>query len=137
MSDGQESGAVRVESLSVILTRAARALAADLDAVLKPHGLATDHWLVLESLTRESGLTMTALVDRTGTNGATLTRVVDRLVSNALAYREVDAVDRRKVRVYASTRGRALHRKLAAVVEERERALVDAGLISPQAMSLL
>jgi DNA-binding MarR family transcriptional regulator len=119
----------RPASLSMALTRAARALEIDLDAVLKPDGLAMDHWLVLECLVRERGLTMSELSERTGTNSATLTRVVDRLVTNATVYREVDMVDRRKVRVYASSRGQALHRRLAGVVEGRERALVEAGVI--------
>ncbi|MBA8961576.1 DNA-binding MarR family transcriptional regulator [Rhodococcus percolatus] len=42
---------------------------------------------------------MADLIVRTAANGATLTRIVDRLVSTAAVYREVDSVDRRKVRV--------------------------------------
>jgi DNA-binding MarR family transcriptional regulator len=113
------------ESLAVSLTRASRRLAADIEAALKPDGLAIDHWLVLEALARERGLTMADLIVRTGANGATLTRIVDRLVSVAAVYREVDAVDRRKVRVYLSTRGRALHRRLASVVREHERIFLE------------
>ena len=109
------------ESLAVSLTRASRRLAAEIEAALKPDGLAIDHWLVLEALARERGLTMADLIVRTAANGATLTRIVDRLVSTAAVYREVDSVDRRKVRVYLSARGRALYRRLATVVEEHER----------------
>nr|WP_241769544.1 hypothetical protein [Rhodococcus opacus] len=76
---------------------------------------------MLESLARERGSTMADLIVRTAANGATLTRVVDRLVSTAAVYREVDLVDRREARVYLSARGRALHRRLATVVEEHER----------------
>jgi DNA-binding MarR family transcriptional regulator len=122
-------------SLAVTLTRAARVLAADLDALLKPNGLATDHWLVLQALRDENGLTMTELVDRTGTNSATLTRVVDKLISNALAYREVDGTDRRKVRVYLSTRGKSFHKKLIGNVAVFEQALLERGDVGPETVS--
>lgn len=114
-------------ALVVTLTRAARMLAVELDALLKPMGLATDHWLVLQALRDENALTMTELVDRTGTNSATLTRVVDKLIINALAYREVDAVDRRKIRVYISTRGKSFHQKMVGRVAECEQALIERG----------
>ncbi|MGW0160238.1 MarR family winged helix-turn-helix transcriptional regulator [Mycobacterium sp. NPDC003323] len=121
-------------NLAVTLTRAARVLAADLDTLLKPSGLATDHWLVLQVLRDENGLTMTELVERTGTNSATLTRVVDKLISNALTYREVDGADRRKIRVYLSSRGKTFHQRTASRVAEHEQALIDRGDIGPEAI---
>lgn len=121
-------------NLAITLTRAARVLAADLDALLKPSGLATDHWLVLEALREENGLTMTELVERTGTNSATLTRVVDKLISNALTYREVDGADRRKIRVFLSTRGKSFHQRLAGSVAEYERALIERGDIAAEVL---
>jgi MarR family transcriptional regulator, organic hydroperoxide resistance regulator len=126
-----------MENLVVTLTRAARVLAADLDALLKPSGLATDHWMVLQALRDENALTMTELVDRTGTNSATLTRVVDKLTVNALAYREVDGVDRRKIRVYLSTRGKSFHHKMAGRVAAFEQALIASGDIGPEVVSAL
>ncbi|WP_158168899.1 MarR family winged helix-turn-helix transcriptional regulator [Mycolicibacterium smegmatis] len=116
-----------MNNLAVTLTRAARVLAADLDALLKPSGLATDHWLVLQTLHDENGLTMTEMVERTGTNAATLTRVVDKLISKSFAYREVDGADRRKIRVYLSTRGKSFHRRTAGAVAEHEQTLIDRG----------
>ena len=122
-------------NLVVTLTRAARTLAADLDALLKPSGLAADHWLVLQALRDEDALTMTELADRTGTNSATLTRVVDKLISNALAYREIDGGDRRKIRVYLSTRGKSFHRKMAGNVAAYEQALIERGDIGAEILS--
>jgi DNA-binding MarR family transcriptional regulator len=119
-------------SLVLTVTRAARVLTADLDALLKPEGLATDHWLVLQALSCENGLAMTELVHRTGTNSATLTRVVDRLVSRALVYREVDPADRRKVRVHVSKRGISLHRKLASLVGQCEQSLIERGVLDQE-----
>ena len=43
---------------------------------------------------------------------ASLTRLIDRMVLFHLAYRKADTVDRRRVLVYATPRGRALHRNL-------------------------
>src|SRR5207244_3520879 len=50
---------------------------------------------------------------------------VTRLVGTATAYREVDAEDRRKVRVYLSARGRQAHRRIASKIHPVERALLD------------
>lgn len=63
---------------------------------------------------------MTELRELTGLTGPTLTRTVDRLISDALAHREVDAHDRRRVLVHVSTEGRAVHRRSVASVDKLE-----------------
>lgn len=113
-----------VQSLARLLTRASRAVTALVEEVLKPEGLGLDHWLVLEALAERRGLVMADLAAETMVTGPTLTRVVDRLVTNAIAFREVDPGDRRKVRVYLSPRGRATHKRIAAKVGKVERDLL-------------
>ncbi|MHA3024789.1 MarR family winged helix-turn-helix transcriptional regulator [Mycobacterium sp. BMJ-28] len=107
-------------SVTATLLRATRRLTARLDAELQESGLGVDHWLALEALAAAAGLTMAELQALTLTAGPTLTRVVDRLVGQALAYREVDQFDRRKVRVFLSERGTSLHDELRRQIEPVE-----------------
>lgn len=103
---------VATASLVSVVLRAARRLALDLEAELHQEQLGIDHWLAMGALAASSGLTMAELQSQTLTAGPTLTRVVDKLVTQSLAYREVDALDRRKVRVYLSARGTDMHDRL-------------------------
>lgn len=80
-----------------------------------PHGLTLDQWLVLDALAG-GPQTMTDLADHTCITGPTLTRVVDRLVSIAAVYRELDAADRRKVRVHMAARGRGVHEQSSEIL---------------------
>ncbi len=107
-------------SVAVTMLRAARALTTGLEAALHGEQLGIDHWLVIDALAASSGLTMADLQAQTLTAGPTLTRVVDKLVTQSLAYREVDALDRRKVRVYLSKRGLGLHDRLVDDVAAAE-----------------
>ena len=111
---------VEQTSVSAVVFRAARRLALDLEAELQAAGLGLDHWLAVDALATTSGLTMAELQSLTLTAGPTQTRVVDRLVTQSLAYREVDALDRRKVRVYLSKRGADLHRRLLSDINTVE-----------------
>ncbi|MGC7100979.1 MarR family transcriptional regulator [Amycolatopsis lurida] len=125
------------EPLTRALTRALRVVTASVEEVLRPENLTVDQWLVLDALARERGLSMAELATRTLATGPTLTRVVDRLVSTAVAYREVDAEDRRRVRVYLGPRGRAAHRRLAPRVAEAEAELLGSAEEGRIALRLL
>ncbi|WP_430334190.1 MarR family winged helix-turn-helix transcriptional regulator [Rhodococcus sp. ACT016] len=120
MSDNS-AFAVDDVSVTVALLRTARVAAQAADDALAADNLNVDHYLVLDTLAECPGATMADLRDRTRIPAPTLTRVVDRLVSIAAVYREVDADDRRKVRVHPSARGRQLHARLAATVRDAER----------------
>lgn len=112
-------------SLASTVLRAARRLALDLDAELHEQQLGIDHWLVIDAVAATTGgLTMAELQSITLTAGPTLTRVVDKLITRSLAFREVDALDRRKVRVYLSARGVEMHERLAAGISAVERGWV-------------
>ncbi|GAA1973311.1 MarR family transcriptional regulator [Amycolatopsis minnesotensis] len=113
------------ESLITALTRATRAVTTRIARTLETEDLTLDQWLVVDALSRQRGLAMTDLAERTMATGPTLTRVVDKLVSTAAVYREVDPADRRRVRVYLSPRGRALHKRIAVKVRDAERELLE------------
>lgn len=109
-------------SLTRALTWAARAVTRHVEPMLRAEALTLDQWLVIDALALGSGgLTMADLAARTMVTGPTLTRVVDRLVTTAAAYREVDAADRRRVRVYLGPRGKATHRRVTAKLDDLER----------------
>lgn len=89
---------------------------------LSAEGLSLDQWLVLDALFG-APQTMTDLADYLCITGPTLTRIIDRLVSKALVYREVEPGDRRKVRVYIASRGKAAHAKTAEELAHIEDAV--------------
>ncbi|MEU2200751.1 MarR family transcriptional regulator [Isoptericola sp. NPDC019482] len=104
---------------SVLAGRRAARRAAD---VLAHAGCTVDEWLVLDALGRRPGATMSELRAATVTDKATLGRRVDALVTRALVFREVDAFDRRVIRVHLSSRGRDVLSGLAARLAEAEQA---------------
>lgn len=110
------------ESLTARLVTASRQLTAAVEAVLAAEQLTVDDWLVVEALAGVDELAMTDLRARTLTSAPTLSRVVDRLATRALLFREVDATDRRRVRLHLSKRGEALHRRVGPLVAEAEQA---------------
>lgn len=67
---------------------------------------------------------MSELSAALGISGPTLTRVVDVLTQKVLTYRNVDPVDRRRVLVYLTTRGRALAEVLHPEVKSAEKQLL-------------
>ncbi|OCB11811.1 transcriptional regulator [Mycolicibacterium porcinum] len=113
------------------LLRAARMLGAVIEREVSGEDLTLDDWLALAALADSPGLTMAELRTQTQAAAPTLTRVVDRLAGRALVFREVDADDRRKVRVNLSKRGSALHARLLTTVRPAEQAWFDEYGISP------
>lgn len=108
------------------LLRRARVATSALGEVLSRFDTTPDQWLILELLARSgsSGLTMNELRIATGLSGGTLTRVVDKLIKDALAFREVDAVDRRRIVVWISTNGVELYNRSKSAVDELESSLL-------------
>lgn len=107
------------------VVRLTRRLSAAVERELSSEELTLDDWMVLEALAETPGLTMAQLRDQTLAAAPTLTRVVDRLVARAAVFREVDADDRRKVRVNLSKRGVALHARLRTSIRPVEKTWFD------------
>lgn len=111
--------------LTVVLTQALDEVSRRVGEVTADEGLALEQWLVLRRLAAHGDQAMRDLVADTRLNDSTLTRVVDRLAAVGLVYREADPVDRRRVRVTLSARGRSVHERLAPAVAEAERDMTD------------
>jgi len=122
MTEGTRAGDA---SLTVVLTQALDEVSRAVEQITAGEGLSLEQWLVVRCLAVHGDRAMRDLVADTRLNDSTLTRVVDRLAALGLVYREADPTDRRRVRVTASARGRALHERIAPAVTEAERELLD------------
>jgi DNA-binding MarR family transcriptional regulator len=92
-------------------------------AALAVEGCTVEEWRVVDFLA-DGGHTMSEAADYAGLPSPTLTKLVDRLVANNIVYRRIDLEDRRKVRIFLTTRGKSLHRRLVAIVEHSQADLL-------------
>jgi DNA-binding MarR family transcriptional regulator len=91
-----------------------------LEDVLAGDRLTVDQWRVLDLLSDGQGYPMSAIAAHIAVPGATLTKLADRLVDASLVYRLVGEVDRRRVLVHLSDRGREVHHRLRPRIERIE-----------------
>jgi DNA-binding MarR family transcriptional regulator len=124
--------------LGRLLAQAGRLVSRLTEAVLAGATLTVDQWRVLDLLADRAGRSMSEIAGAVVVPGPTLTKIVDRLVDAALVYRLVDDRDRRRVLVFISDDGRALHQRLEPSVAEVEaQALGVLGTHGPLMLELL
>lgn len=111
--------------LTDLLSQAERLIARRIERVLEPHELGLDRWRVLSCLADGEGHPMSEIADYAMVPAPTLTKIVDRLIDRSLVYRRVDEIDRRRVLVFLSPRGRDVHRRVAVEVACEERAILE------------
>ncbi|MEH3137101.1 MarR family winged helix-turn-helix transcriptional regulator [Mycolicibacterium neoaurum] len=125
MSGGAVPTTTGPDSVSEVLFRAGRwwsdALASGL---LDADVTSIDGWRVLGSLRGGDGFTMSDIALALTIPPPSLTRIVDKLVDGGFVVRRVDAMDRRRVLIYLSARGKTKVRKLV-----RQEGLVKSALI--------
>jgi len=68
--------------------------------------LTVDQWVILDHLYQSNGLSQNELADYTFKDAPTVTRIIDLLCKKELTHREVDEDDRRKFRVFLSSKGK-------------------------------
>ncbi|MCS5480845.1 MarR family transcriptional regulator [Corynebacterium sp. YIM 101645] len=105
--------------------------------VVAEHGFTLDEWMVLDAIRRNDGSAMSQISTASGCAGASLTRAVDKLVTGSLVYREASQVDRRKVEVFISDRGRDAHQELREQLrdlDERVEKMTSVSGISREAL---
>lgn len=127
-------------SLITVLVHTTKNLSAMVAAVVGEHGFTLDEWLVLDAIRRNQGSAMSQISAASGCSGASLTRAVDKLVAGSLVYREASQVDRRKVEVFISDRGRGMHQQLREQLrnlDERVGKMASASGISREALTEL
>jgi DNA-binding MarR family transcriptional regulator len=97
--------------LLYLLTRAERLLARRLSALLDDEGCSLDAWRVITLLADRSRF-MTELSELAFLPPGSLTRLIDHLVEENLVYRRGDDLDRRRIKVHLTARGRRLHQRV-------------------------
>lgn len=112
------------KSLGRSLNFAAGATNALCNARLAPHGLQLPQWVVLSSLWRKDGLTVTQIAQLNGSAVPAASRLVGRMEKAGFVSRRPDPDDRRETRVWCTPRGRALD-GLARFHESINDALLD------------
>ncbi len=101
--------------LLYLLTRAERLLARRLSAILDAEGCSLDAWRVL-SLLADGSRFMTELSERAFLPPGSLTRLIDHLVEENLVYRRGDDLDRRRIKVHLTARGRRFFQRVDAAI---------------------
>jgi DNA-binding MarR family transcriptional regulator len=76
-----------------------------------------EEWAVLSALSDGAGHSMGEIAGITHTPSPSMTKLVNRLVAADLTYRRIDPVDRRRVLVFLSARGRSRYRRLQSLVD--------------------
>lgn len=89
------------------LSMVERAVTQRLDEALKVHGSGVDQWRILSLLVEQGACPMNAVADHAMLLAPKLSKLVDRMVSTNLVARRVDNDDRRRVLIFATSRGRA------------------------------
>ncbi|WP_040672078.1 MarR family winged helix-turn-helix transcriptional regulator [Rhodobacter ferrooxidans] len=117
----------RDASTGYLVNLLARLLAKQLEARIKPHGLALGAFPALLHLWENDGLTQKDLVDRLGIEQPTMAATLARMERDGLVTRQKDEADARVQRVRLTPRARAL--KQVAIAEAAEvNALALSGL---------
>jgi DNA-binding MarR family transcriptional regulator len=107
-----------VDRLRGALTRISRRV----DRQISTGGLTSTQLSVLASVVNRGPIGLGELADVEGINPTMLSRVVGKLEEAELIQRQIDAVDRRAVRVVATTAGTKLRKRVLA---ERSALLAD------------
>lgn len=82
-------------------------------------------WRVLGALRSGDGYTMSEISTALSIPPPSLTRIVDKLVDGSFVVRRVDAMDRRRVLIYLSARGKTKLRRLARQEAVTKAVLID------------
>jgi len=104
-----------------LFTRAAKLMRGAADEAMSQHGVRVGQNIILEVLWDTDGLAPGELAERLGVSTPTVVKSARRMEASGLLVRRRDNVDRRLVRVYLTTRGRAVQAGVEAARDELER----------------
>jgi DNA-binding MarR family transcriptional regulator len=100
------------------------------ERLINPLGLSILEWYALRALYDEDGVSASHLSHLVCRHPSSMTALLDRMERKRLLRREVDADDRRSVRVFLTDAGRALQPRVRAIADKLDHQLSD--LITPQ-----
>jgi len=111
------------DNLAYLIASVNRQLEDELAEALRPDGIPIEQFRILASLAEQDGRSMRALADAVLVDPASLTKIIDRMVADALVYRAPAPEDRRKVLIFLSSKGTALHDKVKGALGVQQRHL--------------
>lgn len=80
----------------------------DLGQQLEQYGISIPQSFILKSLIEENGITLKEIGSRTLIDSSSMTVLVDKLEKDKLVERQLDAQDRRAIRIFITEAGRNL-----------------------------
>lgn len=104
----------------------------DLGQQLEQYGISIPQSFILKSLIEENGITLKEIGSRTLIDSSSMTVLVDKLEKDKLVERQLDAQDRRAIRIFITEAGRNLanevievafnfNAKLSAIIENENQ----------------
>ena len=97
-----------------------RMLRGRVEALLAVQDCSLDEWRVLDHVTVHGPSVMSKIGKEAGLAPSVLSKLVDRMVTNNLLYRRIDPADRRRINVHLTSRGKAVHRACADVLDRAD-----------------
>jgi DNA-binding MarR family transcriptional regulator len=88
-------------------------------------GLSVLEWYALRALYREDGLSASRLACEVCRHPSSMTALLDRMEEKGLLRREIDADDRRGIRVYLTDQGRGRQPRVEAIAAQIDALLND------------
>jgi DNA-binding MarR family transcriptional regulator len=111
--------------IAYLLAQANRQINGELDVEFRAEGIPVEQWRILSILAASNGRSMGELAQAALLNHPTLTKTIDRMISQALVYRRVDPLDRRKILIFISNDGKAVHERLNRLANSHQAGLID------------
>ena len=113
------------DQIAHLIATVNRQLEEELQESLRPEGIPIEQFRILNALAESDGLSMGELASAVLVDASSLTKIVDRMVVEALVYRAVAPNDRRRIRIFLATKGKALHKRLKGILGAQQRNLVE------------
>ena len=124
------------DSVPYLMVRVSGMMNRQLELALRPLKVSFQHWRILAVLAEINGSSITDLSDYAVVPHSSLSRLLSRMEADGYVRRQTDAQDARTVRVYTTTLGEDMYRRiLPMAVAVRESAM--AGMSTAQKTSLL
>lgn len=108
--------------VAFLLSQAEDRMARRLEPLLATHDCSLERWRVLCGLVSDGsgrGRPMSEIATFAVVPAPTATKLIDGMVADNLVYRRVDVHDRRRILVFPTPRGRALHQLLAVAIQQQ------------------
>ena len=105
-------------SLVMMLQRAKNAVLPEFRVIIGRFGLTGTQWRVMRTLWDREGRSVLELARATLVSAPSLVGVVDRLARDGLVERRPCDVDRRRVYIHLTRRGRALEQRVSPLLDE-------------------